>query len=115
MNVPTRAAVLTNLRRGTLEFCVLAYLAHEPAYGLDIARRLGAKPVLLESEGTLYPLLSRLRKSGWVVTRWEESESGSPRRYYALTDDGRTALDAFARTWDEFRDSVDAVLREGKR
>lgn len=115
MNAPTRAAVVTNLRRGTLEFCVLAYLANKPAYGLEIARSLGAKPALLESEGTLYPLLSRLRKSGWVVTRWEESESGSPRRYYALTEDGRTALDAFAQTWKEFSRGVDALLREVKR
>jgi PadR family transcriptional regulator, regulatory protein PadR len=105
------AGVLANLRRGTLEFCVLAYLNRGPSYGLDIARALGARVALLESEGTLYPLLSRLRKTGYVTTQWRESNSGAPRRYYELTDEGREALQGFIFTWGVFAASVDAVLK----
>lgn len=111
--VPGDDAVLTNLRRGALEFCVLAMLSEQELYGLDIARRLTAEGVLMSSEGTLYPLLSRLRKSGLVKTTWQESVEGPPRRYYALTQDGRESLAAFNRTWPLFRDAVDAALDGG--
>jgi PadR family transcriptional regulator PadR len=111
--VPGDDAVLTNLRRGSLEFCVLAMLADEELYGLDIARRLTADGVLMSSEGTLYPLLSRLRKAGLVRTTWQESAEGPPRRYYSLTQDGRESLAAFNRTWPLFRDAVDAALNRG--
>lgn len=111
--VPGDDAVLTNLRRGALEFCVLAMLNEEELYGLDIARRLTRDGVLMSSEGTLYPLLSRLRRSGLVKTAWQESPEGPPRRYYSLTSDGNTALHAFRRTWPLFRDAVDAALDRG--
>ena len=88
-------------------------LDSEALYGLDIARRLGADEVLLSGEGTLYPLLARLRKQGLVETTWAESTSGSPRRYYSLTDEGRAALTTFRRTWTTFRDAVDAALEGG--
>jgi PadR family transcriptional regulator PadR len=113
MTQADRAAVLANLRRGTLEYCVLAHLDRGPAYGLDIARSLGAGAVLFESEGTLYPLLSRLRKAGWVTTRLQESSGGAARRYYELTDEGRAALRSFVTTWHQFTASVDAVLTGG--
>jgi PadR family transcriptional regulator PadR len=111
--VPGDDGVLTNLRRGALEFCVLAMLDQQQLYGLDIARRLTADGVLMSSEGTLYPLLSRLRKAGLVTTTWQESAEGPPRRYYALTPDGRESLAAFNRTWPLFRDAVDAALDRG--
>jgi PadR family transcriptional regulator PadR len=111
--VPGDDGVLTNLRRGALEFCVLAMLSDQQLYGLDIARRLTGDGVLMSSEGTLYPLLSRLRKSGLVKTTWQESAEGPPRRYYALTQDGRDSLAAFNRTWPLFRDAVDAALDRG--
>ena len=103
-------AILTHLRRGALEYCVLAMLNGDPLYGLDIARRLTADGVLLASEGTLYPMLARLRRSGLVTTTWEESSEGPPRRYYSLTPEGSAALRAFRETWPPFRDAVDAVL-----
>ena len=81
-------AILSNLRRGALEHCVLAMLRREPLYGLDIARRLTADGVLMSSEGTLYLLLARLRRAGLVETAWQESAEGPPRRYYSLTRDG---------------------------
>lgn len=110
---PGDSAILTHLRRGALEHCVLALLEGEARYGLDIARRLGDDGVLLAGEGTLYPLLARLRKQGLVDTTWAESTSGPPRRYYSLTTEGRTALASFQRTWKTFRDAVDATLQGG--
>lgn len=110
--VPSEGQILTNLRRGALEYCVLATLRRGPHYGLDIVRALHAG-VLLGSEGTLYPLLSRLRKSGLVSTVWEESPSGPPRRYYTLTQDGTRALSAFEAAWSPFRQAVDTALAGG--
>ncbi|GAB3067036.1 hypothetical protein GCM10027080_04090 [Pedococcus soli] len=92
---------------------MLAMLAEQELYGLDIARRLTADGVLLASEGTLYPLLARLRKAGLVDTSWQESAEGPPRRYYALTADGTESLAAFKRTWKPFRDAVDTALQGG--
>ena len=102
--------LLTNLRRGALEYCVLALLRRGESYGLDIAHALSADGVLITSEGTLYPLLSRLRTSGLVTTSWQESTSGPPRRYYQLTEQGEAALEAFERAWKPFRDAVDRTL-----
>ena len=110
---PGDSAILTHLRRGALEHCVLALLDGEPRYGLDIARRLGDDGVLLSGEGTLYPLLARLRKQGLVESTWAESTTGPPRRYYSLTEQGRIALASFQRTWTTFRDAVDATLQGG--
>lgn len=105
-------SVLTQLRKGVLEYCVLALLQREPSYGVDLASRLGRHRVLFASEGTLYPLLSRLRKQGWVESTWQESTTGPPRRYYQLTDSGQTALAVFAAAWAPFSDDVNAVLAE---
>lgn len=106
------ANAMTQLRRGTLEYCVLALLRTGERYGFDLVRELGD---LVTSEGTIYPLLARLRRDGLVETSWRESESGPPRRYYRLTHRGRRVLDAFVIEWERFRDSVDAALQTGKR
>jgi PadR family transcriptional regulator, regulatory protein PadR len=102
--------VLPQLRRGALEYCVLALLRGVPRYGFDLVRELSEADGLLTSEGTIYPLLSRLRKDGLVTTTWQESDAGPPRRYYALTTDGRSALERFVVDWRRFRDGVDRVL-----
>ncbi|MEY8042978.1 PadR family transcriptional regulator [Saccharopolyspora cebuensis] len=104
------SAVLTHLRRGVLEHCILAMIETEPLYGLDIARKLGAHDVLLQSEGTLYPLLARLRRQGLVETSQVKSSSGPPRRYYSLTAEGRAALATFRSTWSAFRGAVDSAM-----
>jgi PadR family transcriptional regulator len=98
------------LRRGTLEFCVLALIEHEDQYGTELARTLGGERNLVISEGTLYPLLSRLRRAGWVETVWRESPTGPPRRYYSLTESGQRALTHFRSEWTAFRDSVDRMV-----
>lgn len=100
----------SQLRRGVLEPCVLALLSRDRCYGLDLARRLTDNGLLQGGEGTLYPLLSRLRKSGLVRTDWAESTSGPPRRYYSLTPEGGQALQTFRITWVTFRDAVDHTL-----
>ena len=101
----------TQLRRGVLEFCVLALLAKEDRYGFDIARSLAAVEPIAVSEGTVYPLLSRLRKDGAVNTSWQESDAGPPRKYYAITPQGRRILGEFSEEWSRFRDAVDTVLQ----
>jgi PadR family transcriptional regulator PadR len=65
---------------------------------------------MVTSEGTIYPLLARLRRDGWVESTWQESSTGPPRRYYRLTTGGRAALDAFVGEWDRFRDAVDHFI-----
>ncbi|WP_127130080.1 PadR family transcriptional regulator [Georgenia sp. SYP-B2076] len=110
--IPGGESILSNLRRGALEYCVLALLRGGRRYGLDIARTLTRDGVLMSGEGTLYPLLARLRRAGLVETSWQDSTTGPPRRYYSLTSDGERALDAFARTWQPFRDAVDAALEQ---
>ena len=101
---------LTELRRGVLEFCVLALIRDREEYAFAIVRALGNAGGLVTSEGTIYPLLSRLRRDGLVTTRWRESASGPPRRYYRITQEGRNALGAFVGDWERFRGAVDALL-----
>jgi PadR family transcriptional regulator PadR len=111
--VAVREAAISQLRRGVLEFCVLALLAEGERYSFEIVTALGERDGLVTSEGTLYPLLSRLRKERTVETTWRESAAGPPRRYYRLTPTGRALLDAFVAEWARFRDSVDTVLETG--
>jgi len=90
---------------------VLSLLSREQLYGFDLVRRLGLVEGLVTTEGTIYPLLSRLRRDGWVDTSWVESETGPPRRYYAITAVGERALSAFVEEWGRFRDSVDQLIK----
>jgi PadR family transcriptional regulator, regulatory protein PadR len=101
------------MRRGTLQYCVLALLASEERYGFDLVRALADVDGMVTSEGTIYPLLARLRRDGLVESFWRESPSGPPRRYYGLTRAGRSALDQFRPEWRRFRNAVDNFV-EGK-
>jgi PadR family transcriptional regulator PadR len=101
--------ILTNLRKGVLEFCVLSALMTGPGYGRHLAHALGERG-LLASEGTLYPLLSRLRDTGLVETELTDPSEGRQRRYYSLTAAGHARLDAFRAAWAPFRDTVDDFL-----
>jgi len=101
------------MRRGTLQYCVLALLEGEERYGFDLVRALAEIDGMVTSEGTIYPLLSRLRRDGLVESTWRESPSGPPRRYYRITESGRTALAAFRQEWSRFRAAVDSVV-EGR-
>jgi PadR family transcriptional regulator, regulatory protein PadR len=105
--VPPQDGLLAQMRRGTLQYCVLALLHREERYGFDLVRALGDVDGMVTSEGTIYPLLTRLRRDGLVESTWRESRTGPPRRYYRLTRAGRAALDAFIQEWSRFRDAVD--------
>lgn len=101
---------MSQLRKGALEYCVLALLRDGERYGFELVRALSEADGLLVSEGTIYPLLSRLRRDELVSTSWQESESGPPRRYYQLTDAGKRALADFGEEWTRFRNAVDALM-----
>jgi PadR family transcriptional regulator PadR len=107
MVASTQEALLAQMRKGTLQYCVLALLGERERYGFDLVKALAKADGMVTSEGTIYPLLSRLRRDGLVESTWQESPSGPPRRYYRLTDGGRGALEGFRREWSRFRDAVD--------
>lgn len=98
------------LRKGSLDLAVLASLWPGRSYGLEILRRVADGSELLIPEGTVYPLLARLKAEGWVDSEWVEAESGHPRKYYSLTRAGRRHLVQMARTWSSFAASVDSML-----
>jgi PadR family transcriptional regulator PadR len=104
-------AAISQLRRCVLEFCVLALLRDGERHGFELVRALADAGGLVTTEGTLYPLLARLRRDGAVDTTWRESPAGPPRRYYRLTPAGCEALEAFSSEWARFRTSVDAMLK----
>ncbi len=108
------AEASAQLRRGVLEYCVLALLRHDEMYATDVVRRLAGVQGLSTSEGTVYPLLSRLRRDGLLSSRLEESPAGPARRYYRLTADGANRLDAFMPQWRQFRTAVDSIITPGE-
>ena len=101
------------LRRGAIEYCVLALLREEDRYGFELTRALSAADGLVTSKGTVYPLLARLRQDRLVDTTWRESTQGPPRRYYQLTRDGaeqaRLALAEISRIRDKRRATLSAA------
>jgi PadR family transcriptional regulator, regulatory protein PadR len=98
------------LRRGSLELAILAVLWENRLYGLDILRQLEARSELIVSEGTLYPLLNRLRALGLVESEWVESDSGHPRKYYRLTPAGRQRALEMSQIWARFSASMTNLL-----
>ena len=103
----------TQLRKGVIEFCVLALLKDRPRYGGELVQLLREKRSLLVSEGTIYPLLSRMRSEGLVETEWSETSGGHPRRYYRLSRGGQKAVAEFRSEWVNFRAAVDAIFGLG--
>lgn len=102
--------LLAQMRRGAIEYCVLSLLRDQDRYGLELTRTLSEADGLVTSEGTVYPLLTRLHRDGLVETTWEESPHGPPRRYYSITGEGRAALKTFAAQWKRFTAAVDDLL-----
>lgn len=93
------------MRKGVLEFCILSVLQRGEAYPSDILSAL-KDARLIVVEGTLYPLLTRLKNDGLLTYRWEESQQGPPRKYYKLTDDGKQFLGELRKTWDDLAHAV---------
>ena len=90
------------MRKGCLEMAVLASLWHGRLYGLEILRVLERDSSLVLAEGTIYPILNRLRAEGLVQSQWVEAEAGHPRKYYELTQSGRDRATRMAETWTRF-------------
>ena len=93
------------MRKGILEFCVLGIISSKESYPSDIITEL-KEAKLIVVEGTLYPLLTRLKNAGLLKYRWEESSSGPPRKYYSLTDEGQNFLNEMHETWKTLSNAV---------
>ncbi|MBF02926.1 MAG: PadR family transcriptional regulator [Flavobacterium sp.] len=107
MNIENTKA---QMRKGVLEFCILSVLKENDAYTSEILETLkNAK--LLVVEGTVYPLLTRLKNDGLLNYRWEESTSGPPRKYYGLTELGKEFLNELNSTWTELSDAVNIITQ----
>jgi PadR family transcriptional regulator PadR len=98
------------LRKGSLELAILAALWGGRLYGLEILRHLESGSDLVVAEGTVYPLLTRLRTLGLVESEWVESDSGHPRKYYSLTAAGRERALEMGRTWARFAASLNNLV-----
>jgi PadR family transcriptional regulator PadR len=98
----------TPIRKGLLEFLILRIVAADKVYVADMLERLAATPFATQ-EGTLYPLLSRLRREGLLDYEWRESDSGPPRKYYKLTGKGRAQLSDLNRYWKQINVAVDEL------
>jgi len=98
------------MRKGILEFCILSILSRDDAYTSEILAIL-KEAKLIVVEGTIYPLLTRLKKGGLLGYRWEESTSGPPRKYYTLTETGTLFLKELNTTWIDLSNSVQIVIK----
>lgn len=98
----------SQMRKGMLEYCVLLLLQHGDAYASEIIARLKEAKLIL-MEGTLYPLLTRLKNDGLLSYRWEESPSGPPRKYYSLTPIGISFLSQLDDSWKEIESTVNHI------
>ncbi|MCX6254174.1 MAG: PadR family transcriptional regulator [Bacteroidia bacterium] len=96
------------MRKGILEYCILSVLSRNSCYASDIIKELKEAEVIVV-EGTLYPLLTRQKNAGLLSYRWEESQQGPPRKYYELTEEGRTYLNDLDRSWQELVESVNQI------
>ncbi|MDG1394242.1 MAG: PadR family transcriptional regulator [Flavobacteriaceae bacterium] len=96
------------MRKGVLEFCILSVLKNQNAYVAEILKTL-KEAKLLVVEGTIYPLLTRLKNAGLLNYRWEESTTGPPRKYYELTESGQLFLIQLTTTWNELHNAVTLV------
>lgn len=98
----------SQMRKGMLEFCVLLLLRHGDAYASEIISKMKEAHMIV-MEGTLYPLLTRLKNDGLLAYRWQESPSGPPRKYYSITDLGLQFLAQLQTSWDEISHTVDLL------
>lgn len=101
----------SQLRKGFLEFSVLLIIGTKPTYAVDILKQL-KKANLLVVEGTLYPLLSRLKSQGIVSYTWEESKSGPPRKMYSITEDGKTFLEVLEAYWKSLDSTITIFITQ---
>lgn len=101
----------SQMRKGFLEFPVLLIIGKKPTYAPDILKQLKSADLLVV-EGTLYPLLSRLKRHSLVTYEWEESRSGPPRKIYTITASGRTTLDSLETSWKNLDTSINTLIKQ---
>ena len=103
----------SQIRRGTLEFCILRMIARRERYGYELIARLERHPILAARESTIYPLLRRLLKEGLLSSAWRESAEGlPPRKYYTITETGRTYLAAMEAEWSSLLSAIGEIKEE---
>jgi PadR family transcriptional regulator PadR len=100
----------SQMRKGILEFCILSIIKRGEVYPSDIIEEMRKSRMLL-LEGTLYPLLTRLKNAGLLTYRWVESSSGPPRKYFSLTEAGLAFYEELQKTWEEMAASVEQVIK----
>jgi PadR family transcriptional regulator PadR len=103
----------SQMRRGILEFCILSVIRRGEAYPSDIVEEM-RESKLQVLEGTLYPLLTRLKNAGMLTYRWVESSSGPPRKYFSLTEQGETLYRQLEETWNELAHAVNALKNKDR-
>lgn len=104
---------MTQVRRGVLELCILNLLADQPMYGYQLVKHLTEVPGLVTTTGTVYPLLSRLKRQGLIGGKLVESSNGPVRRVYELTAAGRKYLRSINESWNQVADAVQKIMRRG--
>ena len=111
-----RRSIERELKRGSLELIVLHLLSSGEAYGYEIVSKLTEQTngALEVTDGTLYPVLYRLERAGYVAVRWETPERGVPRKYYRLTESGRDELARLTHEWTTFAKAMTKLLRQSK-
>jgi len=98
------------MRKGILDFIILLVISRGPVYASDILNELKQKEMIVV-EGTIYPLLSRLKTSGLLEYAWQESKSGPPRKYYSLTAKGKETLAQLSKTWKDLNRSINSLIK----
>lgn len=103
--------IKSQMRKGVLEYCILSIISRQEVYTSDILDAL-RQADLLVVEGTLYPLLSRLKNNGLLKYRWQESTDGPPRKYFTLTDEGQGLLSALNQEWESINTAITKITKQ---
>ena len=103
--------IKSQMRKGILEYCILTIIGRQEAYTSDILEAL-RRADLLVVEGTLYPLLSRLKNNGLLSYRWQESKDGPPRKYFTLTEEGQQLLSSLDQEWGAISQSIKTITQQ---
>jgi len=101
----------SQVKKGTLSFIVLNAISAKELYGYELIEIIKESTAIEIAEGTLYPLMNRLKKEGLASSKWIEQESGIPRKYYVLTDDGRATLKYMRQYWKELESSINKITK----
>ena len=102
----------SQVRKGVLDYIILICLEKQEYYGYELIKSIKEKTGLNVSEGTIYPLLNRLKKENFIISNWIEMETGIPRKYYRITSSGRTVLMGMKDAWKKFTFSINQLMEE---